>query len=409
MTRQLSASAISAFKACPIRYYLGYVQGIRTVEEKESRRIGTNWHKGLEIIDREPGTPCICVVGQSGIDPSQRDPCIICNGIGKIPDDPLAAAIRYATASYMKVPNWADATAWAVEREIIANTLAAYKWFYTDNVYKVLDTEVWFDHPVTDDGSVRLVGKIDSVVWHPLWGAMIRENKSTSKPIAMGGPYWGWLHLDMQSSIYINAARDLQIKGELRGVSKDDKLISGLVHDVWHKATIRPKKLTQAESKKFIEDHQYHGQTFELENVQAGVTVAGWPADTTFGTTPKKTKKNPNPQTPLAIHETPAMFGARLLADIASRPEFYFARKPIPRDDNQLRSARQQVWHLHKDMEHKIETGQWWPNEFSCDSRFTCDYCPICYNAVDVSQGQVPPGFRRLKSFSHMDKIMEDD
>ncbi|KKM65941.1 hypothetical protein LCGC14_1486160, partial [marine sediment metagenome] len=54
----LSASSISAFKGCPIRFRNAYVYGIRPIEDKESQRVGTNWHLLLETAALVPGSDC---------------------------------------------------------------------------------------------------------------------------------------------------------------------------------------------------------------------------------------------------------------------------------------------------------------------------------------------------------------
>ena len=47
---RLSASAIGDYKACPERYKLHYLYGLKQEKEKDSLRIGTNWHYCHEIL-----------------------------------------------------------------------------------------------------------------------------------------------------------------------------------------------------------------------------------------------------------------------------------------------------------------------------------------------------------------------
>lgn len=391
--KHISASSISSYKSCPIRYRLAYVEGIRPAQDTEPLRMGTAWHKGLEVLE----TP-------SGGRVELRD------GIhNKIyPENRLEMAVTMACEVYETVPDWADPTAWAVEREIVANGLAAYYWVYgepEDSEYETIAVEQKFDLPLTnpDTGrptpNFRRVGKIDRIIRHKSIGRLlIQENKSTSKPIDSGSTYWDRLRKDTQSKFYITAARDLQaLTGGKRILPLGSAPLSGLLHDVFHKPAIRPKKLTMADSKKFVETGEYCGQMFEVEteypiNDNQGmghVHVNGTEAEIEPG------KKEGT----FAIRETPGMYGARLLQDMTTRPEYYFARREVPFTDAELLEFRHQVWALQRNMAEMERTGHWFENEQQCEATFRCQYTPICYNNLACCDGEtVPPGFRRLRS-----------
>ena len=384
--KHVSATSLQTYKACPIRYRIGYVEGIRLAEDPPPFRMDTAWHRGLEVLEMIAGT----LVGDVEITEDNR----------------LEIAVTEATAVYQDIPAWADATEWAVEREIVANALAAYHWLYgTGSEYETVATELQFELPLVNPETghatpnfVR-VGKIDRIVRHKGTGRlMIQEYKSTSKSIDSGSTYWDRLRKDTQSKFYITAARDLQYANGLngRGVSAGDgdvgdPAISGLLHDVFHKPTIKPSKLTMGESAEFVKTGDYCGQKFVVGDdrgcTEPMILVDGVRAEIEPG------KKEGT----FALRETPGMYGARLLQDMTQRPEFYFARREIAFTDAELEDFRYQVWALQKTIAEMTNSGHWYENEQQCEATFKCAYCNICYQNVDVFHGATPPGFKRLR------------
>ena len=365
--KHISASSIASYKACPTRFRIAYVEALRPERDAEPLRMGTCWHKGLELLEDQDCPEHLR----------------------------LEKAVEAATAIYDTVPDWADPTDWAVEREVIANALAAYHWLYPQGMseYETVATELEFELPLRNPETghstpnfVR-VGKIDRIIRSKATRAIvIQENKTTSKPIDSGSTYWDRLRKDTQSKFYIQAARDLA--GD--GIRSDLLGVSGLLHDVFHKPTIRPSKLTQGESANFVKTGDYCGQHFEI--VQSGdachpsTLVDGVEAEVEPG------KKEGS----FALRETPAMYGARLLQDITQRPDYYFARREIAFTDAELKDFEYQVWALQRMMSEMERTGHWYENEASCEATFKCPYCVLCYQNVDIYHGQVPPGFKRF-------------
>jgi hypothetical protein len=397
----VSASSISAFKACPTRYRIGYVEALRETPEPAPFRFGTAWHRGLEILAAPVGT----FLNDLGY-PTASAECRLTD------ETRLEIAVECATSVYTTIPDYADPTEWAVEREIIANALAAYHWLYPpeSNEYETVATELEFDLPLVNPETghptpnFRRVGVIDQVLRHKGAGRLlIGEHKSTSKAIDSGSTYWNRLRLDTQSKFYIVAARDLQTQSDLHlknmTVRADSPIygttVSGLLHDVFHKPQISPKKLTQAESAEFVKTGEYCGQTFRVGVIRSApspiaLLMVAVDADVAEIEPGKK-------EGTFAIRETPGMFGARLLQDMTTRPEFYFARREIAFTDQELLAFQYQVWALQKNMNEMERTGYWFQNEQQCEATFRCAYCPICYNNVDVYHGATPTGFKRLR------------
>ena len=97
-----------------------------------------------------------------------------------------------------------------------------------------------------------------------------------------------------------------------------------------------------------------------------------------------------------AIKETPEMYGARLLADIGERPEFYFRCVEISRTDKEMRSFEWELLNIYRTMQNMIKTNNWYGNEHQCQATFTCDYMPFCYNNIELSVDEIPDGFKLI-------------
>jgi hypothetical protein len=405
----VSATSIAAFKACPTRYRLGYVEALRLAVEPQPLRFGTAWHRGLEILSMPVGT---LVQVDPSFEGAPPDPIT--------EDNRLALAVELATSVYTTIPDGQDPTDWAVEREVLANALVAYHWLYNgDDAYETVATELEFDLPLVNPETghatpnFRRVGKIDRIIRHKGTGRLlIQENKSTARPIDSGSTYWDRLRKDTQSKFYICAARDINLpgtEGKADGTSGTD--VSGLLHDVFRKPAISPSKLTQAETATFIASGEYCGQKFSVSVAADGsVAVDEWMSEVFPGAEPKPKKDGTVTPRPFAIRETPAMFGARLLADMtgntealpdAKGPEHYFARREVAFTDAELLSFQHQVWALQRNMSEMERTGFYWENENQCEATgsFKCPYCPICYNNVACFDGTTTPsGFKRLRT-----------
>lgn len=413
---KISASFLRAFKACPTRCRLAYIEGLRTIEDTENQRVGTNWHKLLEIATAPAESPCVCFARRPGLETLADENCPLCHGVGLIPDlPPLDRAVIWLNHCYSIVPPNKDATDWAVERAILANSLAGWLWYYHDDQahIKTIGRERPFDLPLRNPATgralprVRRVGKIDRLISYD-GTPMLMEYKSTSKAVDSGSSYWEHLTLDTQISTYIDAVQELQLTGQLDsllGKGHEHVLIAGTLYDVWHKPGIRPKKLTQGDSKKFMTDGLYCDREFRAVWDDLGMTglgdkplIDGVPVDFEPG------KKEGT----FAIRETPDMFGARLLQDITARPEFYFARHLIARTADQIKKHAQETLHIYQTVRSMNRTGCWWSDESQCEATFKCAYCSICYHDQDVFDGETtPPGFRRI--FNLEKTVVEDE
>lgn len=392
---RLSASFIASFKACPYRCFLKYVLGIIPAEDTDALRTGTNWHRILEIMGMRPETVCKECANKGKKDPT----CPLCSGTDILPANMVDAVIRQLNQAYETVPMSKTKDEWLTERAILLYSCAGYNWHYADDEFEVVAEEISFSIPIRNPATgralpnVTMVGKIDKIVRGPNGLYYVDEHKSTSKNLDSDSTYWKHLTLDTQTRLYPYAAQQLQLAGDLEqyGIKPTDPLISGVRYDVWHKPQIKPKKLTQADSKKFVETGEYMGEKFEVEeftikedDTASFYTVNGERTEIEFGKKPDT----------FAIRETPDMYGARLLADISERPEFYFARKELTRTEADLKKFEQEVYNMYHTIKFMDRNNAWWMNEQQCEATFRCSNIDICYNNVDLSDGRVPEGFK---------------
>ncbi|KKN77876.1 hypothetical protein LCGC14_0356130 [marine sediment metagenome] len=388
----LSASSIAAFKSCPMRFNGAYVLGIRQEEDTEALRMGSNWHRILEVTSMKPGDVCpVCAKTQTNSE------CTICRGTDTVSEKIMDAVARELNAIYDK--DYADPEKMEIEQIKLLYSLVGYRWYYQNQLEVVITREQKFDlsliNPESGRGlpNVILVGKIDKLV--NLNGRIaVKEHKSTGSSVDPDSSYWGHLNLDTQTTLYLYAARRLQADGLLAGwgINAEDPPINTIIYDVWHKPTIKPKKLTQAESKGFLQDGIYCNSRFDViidyadgENpLMMGITVNGHRAEIKPGVKAGT----------FQIHETPEMYGARLLQDITERPEFYFRCVEMTRTQQEMEAFEHELLSIYRNMQSMIRTGYFYRNEHQCEATFKCDYIGQCYNGIELSVDNVPEGMK---------------
>ncbi len=381
----ISASSIAAFKMCPQKFRLEYREGLRRAQDTEALRVGTNWHKLHEIF----------------LDGKRH---------GNDDDTALASVVDHLNKCYAGVPITKTAIEWAVEREVLLQSFVGYLWYWQNDPIETLASEVKFDLPVYDPrvnmplpiSEVMRVGKIDHIAkWQ---GAIVAvERKSTSRAIDPSADYWDRAKKDTQVSMYAAAFKELWRDdgggGGIVGVGavEPGQRFGNTLYDVWHKPTIKTATLTQKETAEFLTSGKYFESEFKVElfynNTDAGpmtdreIKVDGSRVEVEEG------KKG------FAIRETPAMYGARLLADIMARPAFYYQRKEIVRTEAELEEFKRQVYAVYQGMKFSERTNSWWENESQCRATFSCPNIPICYGAgaAAVCDGKTTPeGYKRI-------------
>jgi hypothetical protein len=357
----LSASSIAAFKACPTRFRLAHREGLRLAIDTESQRIGTNWHKMHEIYAQNQS---------------------------------INEVIAHLNERYSEAPASKTPEEWGLERQILLTCFVGYLWYYQNDPVEVLASEVPFELPLhlprtglpLPMKEVVRIGKIDHVIkWQGAVCAL--ERKSTSRGIGPDSDYWDKAKKDTQVSMYALAFRDM------RGDWGQSERFGNTLYDVWHRPTIKPSMLTQKETDEFMKSGEYCGQKFTVE----------WTPESDGGVNPKVNgvyvAGEVGKSGKLAVKETVDMYGARLLADIQERPEFYFVRREIARTDKEIAEFRKSLFAVYQAQRAFTKSGCWFENESQCRATFPCSYIPICYGsgADAVCDGTTTPaGFQRI-------------
>ncbi len=407
----LSSTSIGLYKACNWSYMLKYVMGWRPEEEKDFFRIGGNWAKLQEIMSYKPCDLCpVCAAVDRSVDPD----CYLCEGGGTVPEDLATATARYLEYAYSDMPENFDAHRWETEKLTILYAFTGYRWLYPEDEYEIIAGEIPFSLPVIDPVTnrklprCRLDGMIDQLWRHKASGRIvIGEQKSTGSNLD-NGEYWDKLAMSGQVQTYSYAMWLLWTGGALKqyGLNPSDAQIVTPVYDVWKKPGIKPKKLSQSDSKKLITTGEYCGKQFEIEtkfrpeqDEVTGVdsaTINGVQATLEGGAKPGQ----------YAVHETPEMYAERLLADITERPDYYFARKEIPVDENDLAEFAVDCSKLVKTIRYIEKENLWLRNGRSCKNPGKCDFYKACHEnrRFNLSTEEAPEGYRTTLDVESLNK-----
>lgn len=180
----ITASAAAAYRLCPRKFRLAYVDGLRPVHAAAALAFGTIWHAAME--------------------------------------------------AWWQRLEWAPPEMDAYDAAKLSAMLAAYdlRWSAVRDEYRVIGIEMPFRAPLLDGrgAPVRgwaIAGKIDGLLelaGYPL----LLEHKTTSESVATGADYWAQLTLDAQVSIYHDGAAALGHQ------------VAGCLYDVARKPALRP-------------------------------------------------------------------------------------------------------------------------------------------------------------------------
>jgi hypothetical protein len=296
----------------------------------------------------------------------------------------MEAVARYLTQVYAIVPDNKTRDDWETERVTLLYSLSGHRWLYAADTdrWEVIGSEIKFEIPVINPASGRkmpkttFVGKIDRLVRDKNTGLVyVWERKSTNHSIT-SQDYWTGLTQGDQVSGYLYGARFAQANGQLRkyGINPEDPPIAGAWCDVWHKPDIAPKRVTKADATVMGETGKYFGTKISCNMRHDSCT---------------------GEIVEVPMVETPEMFGARLLADIAERPEHYFAQREVSRTDLELEQFQHRLFHIAKQIRYVEKQGLWVKNLQSCSSKFRCEFLEACQSGVEIGPDMLPTGYHR--------------
>lgn len=335
----LTNSRLAAMRSCPRRHFYRYELGLTRSRSETPLRFGGVFHAGLEAYRT-------CKSSDQAIDK--------------------------ATAGYAIVPDWADPLDWGYECETVRNLLAGHFWRYGDDNLEFVAIERPFEIPLVNPASMRpsrsflLAGKIDAIVKLPDGRLAVLEYKTSSEDIGTDSEYWRRLRCDQQISLYVIGARALGFD------------VATVIYDVTRKPTISQTQVAEldAEGIKIVVDTAGN----RVYNANGKPRQTG---DTAQGYTLKSR--------PMTVEE----WGKKLLDDIGARPDFYFARREIPRLEDELEDFRLELWQQAGALREAQKTGRWFRNV----GRMTCGHCQyadLCLNSIKVNPDAPPAGFEIL-------------
>lgn len=261
-------------------------------------------------------------------------------------------ALNFGTAMHQLLEcYWLNAEAEFpnVDDEYTAMTLKALfegyrnRWEeYDRNTYETICTERAFKAPLMnpETGGIsktfHLAGKIDALAKEKATGkVVIVEHKTTGQDIGPGSDYWRKLPIDGQVSGYYVGAEAI------------DYPASKCLYDVIRKPTIKPYKATPEDKRKYNKDGSLSKACREFD-------------------------------------ETPDEWYERLTADIASRPDYYYARIEISRSDNDLMEYLFDMWAVSREISDAQRMNRWSRNPQACSVFGTCEYFGVCTGEQDI-------------------------
>lgn len=307
-TLTLTHSRLACFRACPRRHQLRYEFLLRPEIDSDVLRIGRAFAVAVEADSK-------------GLD---HEAALA----GRL-DDPFEAAMVAAMFACHKA-RWSAAPLKSVAEE--------------------LPFDIAVVNPETGRASTvwRLAGRIDRIVRLPDGRLALMEYKTTSRDFAPGSHYWTRLHLDLQLSIYLIAARELGYE------------IDTILYDVTRRPSLRPLKATPPDARKYTKDGRLYATQREAD-------------------------------------ETPEDFATRVATYLSENAEGSFARIEIARTDDELRDCQREVWAQQLVLREAQRSGCWFRNPESCVSATgtTCEYLPVC-QFTDLAT-RTPVGFRRAE------------
>lgn len=261
-------------------------------------------------------------------------------------EDPYEAIARHAPGELWRVK--------------LSRLFAAYEWYWQDQPVNVVEVEIPFE---VDLEGRKFAGVIDGIAETPDGRLGIIERKTTSFDLSPESRYWSKLRLDTQVGVYSIAFNAIT-----------GKSVDFILYDVVRKPTIKPARIAKKLAEPIIEDAEcmrnfvYCGEQFEPRPMDVDAVREG--------------------------RENEALYGARLTQDIGKRPEFYFARREVPRTAQDFNALRDDLMAQTAAIGHAVADGLLFRNPDSCNVFGVCDFFGLCSNNCTPS-GKVPDGFRQ--------------
>lgn len=312
----LTHSRMDTFKGCRKKHWFSYEVGLRSIVDGKALRMGSAFHDGLQAL------------AERGFD----------------------AAIESIRTHYAEIPgeNW-DALEWQYEAETVERLLCGYSWRWANDGLEYVAKEMAFELPLRNpetgakSTTFNLAGKIDGIVRVADGRMFVMEHKLLSEDLTEGAAIWRRLRVDHQISLYVLAAREL-------GYAVD-----GVFYDVTRKPTIAPCPIPM----------------LDVDGVKIVLDANRQRVKNKDGKSWRQTSDTEKGYVLQTRPMEPEEWGAKLIADVQERPDFYFVRREIPRLDADLEELRSELWDIQKNLRDAQNNGRWYR---TCNKN-TCGYC----------------------------------
>ena len=100
----------------------------------------------------------------------------------------------------------------------------------------------------------------------------------------------------------------------------------------------------------------------------------------------------------LTRDETPDEYGERIMQDIGIRPDFYFARREIPRLESDIVEYQHELWQMAHIINDCRKHNRYPRNTDACIGFGKCDYFDVCTGGYDINSGIAPDGFIKVEN-----------
>lgn len=358
----LTHSRMQCFKACPRKHYYRYELGVRRSATAKPLRMGAAIHIGLDLRAQ-----------------------------GRSTDE----ATLEAVAAYEVVPDWCkseeDIFEWMIEGEIVGRLLAAYFWYWErgDDIpadirpVEVIETEQSFELPIKNPETggtstvFRQAGKRDQIVRLADGALVVMEHKTCSEDLSPTSDYWLRLRIDQQISQYVVAALE------------EGHAVTDVLYDAIRKPTIKPSQVPLVDE----------------DGVKIVLDANGERVRTKDGKKWRESGDAAQGLKPQTRTETCKEFGDRLSRDIGERPDYYFARRRIPRLDADLDDFRTELWQQQQAIRAAQLNGRWYRNTSACLTMGRCEYLDVCHHGFTM---KLPEGYAQVEHV-HPELVGDDE
>ena len=235
---------------------------------------------------------------------------------------------------------------------------------YANQSLKVISVEDEFLVPVHNfDGKKlsqsrtwQLAGKMDVQVTDDRSQPWVVDHKTSSEDIGPESDYWQQLVVEGQANLY-------SLVSHLQGVA-----VAGAIWDAIRKPGIKPKTIPEKDRAGIASaPHTYYART--VSDVGIRYAIDGGKG----------------------VRETAELFGYRVAAECLEKPERYFARRQVPKLQQDLLEFATELWDVSQEMRQARSTGKHFRNSGACRMyNRACAYLGLCsgYNNPESNNWQ---------------------